>query len=487
MPDTNRRRHCARCGAWLASDNPATLCSPCQSTTPDPHAAPPDVPIEFWHHDTLQAAFDSRHMGKVIRAYRQHPYHGHRGLTQDVVAGWAGIAQSQVSTIEGGPPINNLDRLTTWAQLLGIPEEHLWFKLPDDPRQGPKSSVLHDVSPQAAVPGAFGVLGDIDAELLDMSHGRSGGRRSPIDASLIEAHHATEEALAGLYRAADPVVAIPPTVAYANSLLRLLDQSFGEAERMALGAVAAGVHAQVGLWACHMHQPQVAYRFLSTACDVAENTGDPHLWGRTLGAFSYLFSSAPRGGQGGQPQRALRLLGQALALVDHGDSFTKGWLATWRADQHSTLGLIAEAQRDVEAAQHWLDVAEDDRLNGFFARRAYGYGMASHLDSVRGLVHALAGRTDEATQSFERVVATSPNMRRRVGTYAHRALANAMSGEPAEASAALSKATALAKRENYGMGLARARGVRARFDSAWSSLPVVRDLDEQLRHALAQP
>jgi transcriptional regulator with XRE-family HTH domain len=69
-------------------------------------------------------------MGNVIRAYRHHPHHGRRGLSQDDIAGWAGIAQGQVSKIETGLASNRLDRLIFWAQLLDIPEEHLWFKLP---------------------------------------------------------------------------------------------------------------------------------------------------------------------------------------------------------------------------------------------------------------------------------------------------------------------------------------------------------------------
>jgi hypothetical protein len=40
------------------------------------------------------------------------------------------MSQGQLSDIERGAPINNLDRLIFWAQLLAIPEDDLWFKLP---------------------------------------------------------------------------------------------------------------------------------------------------------------------------------------------------------------------------------------------------------------------------------------------------------------------------------------------------------------------
>src|SRR5439155_11715038 len=49
-----------------------------------------------------------------------------------IVAGWVGITQAQLSRIEHGAPIVHLDRLIHWAKVLGIPEQHLWFALPDD-------------------------------------------------------------------------------------------------------------------------------------------------------------------------------------------------------------------------------------------------------------------------------------------------------------------------------------------------------------------
>ena len=49
---------------------------------------------------------------------------------QEIVAGWMGITQAQLSRIESGPPIKDLDRLIQWARTLGLPPHLLWFKLP---------------------------------------------------------------------------------------------------------------------------------------------------------------------------------------------------------------------------------------------------------------------------------------------------------------------------------------------------------------------
>jgi transcriptional regulator with XRE-family HTH domain len=82
----------------------------------------------------MQAALSDRHMGRVVRAFRRHLHHGRPSISQASVASWAGITQAQLSRVENGPPIVHLDRLTHWAEILGIPAEYLWFRLPEKER-----------------------------------------------------------------------------------------------------------------------------------------------------------------------------------------------------------------------------------------------------------------------------------------------------------------------------------------------------------------
>lgn len=126
-PDAAR---CGRCGTRLARDNHTSRCDPCRASDRNHLAGAPDVPVEFWQFEPLQEALVARHMGRVIRAYRRHPFHGRHPLPQDVVAGWVGITQAQLSRIERGPVVVHLDRLIEWALVLHIPEPYLWFKLP---------------------------------------------------------------------------------------------------------------------------------------------------------------------------------------------------------------------------------------------------------------------------------------------------------------------------------------------------------------------
>jgi hypothetical protein len=69
------RRYC-RCGTALAGDNTTRLCSTCHATRRRDRA--PDVPPAFWRTDVMAAALASGDLGRVLRAYRCHPFHGQR-------------------------------------------------------------------------------------------------------------------------------------------------------------------------------------------------------------------------------------------------------------------------------------------------------------------------------------------------------------------------------------------------------------------------
>jgi hypothetical protein len=51
----------------------------------------------------------------VCFAYRHNRLHDLGPLSQELVGGWFGIGQAQVSRIENGPLIQDLDKLIYWA------------------------------------------------------------------------------------------------------------------------------------------------------------------------------------------------------------------------------------------------------------------------------------------------------------------------------------------------------------------------------------
>jgi len=149
-------RNCGSCGRRLAQDNRDDICSLCQRKEAEGTARAPDVPAGFWAGEDMQRALDTWHMGKVIAAYRVHPFH-RRPLSQEVVAGWVGISQVQLSRIENGGPIRDLDRLEMWARTLQIPETLLWFRL----SRSPASQLVERASVQPLQPD-FSVPADND-------------------------------------------------------------------------------------------------------------------------------------------------------------------------------------------------------------------------------------------------------------------------------------------------------------------------------------
>jgi 3-keto-L-gulonate-6-phosphate decarboxylase/transcriptional regulator with XRE-family HTH domain len=131
-------------------DDNDLVCAACMSVDPFPL---PKMPLGFWQHETMLAAYAARNIGLVIRAYRMHPDRG-RPLPQPVVAEALGISQPQLSRIETRGQIRFIDTLVFYAQVLRIPGEFLWFDYPDDPSYA-ESTTARDVESTA-----FGVISE---------------------------------------------------------------------------------------------------------------------------------------------------------------------------------------------------------------------------------------------------------------------------------------------------------------------------------------
>ncbi|MGH8931182.1 MAG: hypothetical protein ACRDZO_11310, partial [Egibacteraceae bacterium] len=140
-------------------------------------------------------------------------------------------------------------------------------------------------------------------------------RAGPVDVGLVTSHEQWFSVLAGLYRTADSRVLLPVVSSYADIVLALLHEPMTPDERGRLSTVAIAAHTQSALVAYNAGQWTAAYGYVAIAQKLAEEIADPGLYAQTLGAASYLFSSALRGGRGGDPQRTRALLDQALDLA----------------------------------------------------------------------------------------------------------------------------------------------------------------------------
>ena len=78
---------------------------------------PPIVPREFWQTDQMRDALATWHIGRVIFAYRTHPWHP-RPLSQETVGNWLSLTQAQLSRTENGRAPEELTKLVRWAPAL---------------------------------------------------------------------------------------------------------------------------------------------------------------------------------------------------------------------------------------------------------------------------------------------------------------------------------------------------------------------------------
>ena len=125
------RRACGGCGATLAWDNTGHLCSRCLREQRDQLRTPPaHLPDDFWDTDEFRAAFRARHIGRVFKAYRNHPRHRQifgKALSQSTLGRWLNLEQPQMSRIENGEPEWNIQVVEGYAEILHIPPHLLWF------------------------------------------------------------------------------------------------------------------------------------------------------------------------------------------------------------------------------------------------------------------------------------------------------------------------------------------------------------------------
>lgn len=137
------RRVCGGCGTTLARDNTGHLCSRCLHDQRDQFRTPPHLPDEFWDTDALRAAFRSRHIGRVFKAYRNHPHHREifgKALNQSTLGRWLRLEQSQVSRIEkSDEPEWNIKIVEGYAEILHVPPHLLWFDLEGQARSSSQS------------------------------------------------------------------------------------------------------------------------------------------------------------------------------------------------------------------------------------------------------------------------------------------------------------------------------------------------------------
>jgi len=412
-------RYC-QCGKRLAHDNAGTQCGACERKAAQQRAEPPEVADGFWHTPAFRDAFNAQHMGHVARAFRRHPLnvtnYGRDGIPQELLGAWLGLTQAQVSRVENGPPIRNLDTLTHWARRLRIPSELLWFKLPGE--QVPITSAatrltggMLGMPPAPAPPRA-------SFQLVPVG---DGAVRNP-DAAAMQAFRSADLQAGGGHLYASVIKYLQDDVAP-----RIFGSNDG-ADNRAVFTAAAALTEMAGWMAHDAGRDKTAKQHFGRSLALVQVGGDHQLSAHVLGSMSHLASHLD------QPDEAIELARQGQAVLRTGSanpSLESRLLALeargFAGQDNKNAGKCVELLLRAEKA---LDDAPDEPASPWVSHFDEGSLASEAARCMRQL-----GDLDEARRQAERIVILRPSHRTRSRAFGQLALITVLvaQGKPDEA------------------------------------------------------
>ncbi len=419
------QRYCARCGTRLNNYNHDSCCAPCESASRDQRQQPPLLPPAFWLTDQMRDALATWHIGRVIFAYRTHPFHG-RALPQELVANWLGLTQAQLSRIEKGPAPEQLSKLIRWAEVLAVPPEHLWFKLPAG-----SGATLDHVNRQEFVRAALGVtVAAVTHQPLAELLGKIEPTPIPSTVGLAEIEQVRTAARefsswdhtygGGLVREA-----VSAQLRYA---VNLLGAGCAEKHRTELHSAVGFLGHTAGFMAFDAYAHADARSMFQLGLTCAEEVGDWHLRGKVLS------SMARQAIWCGHPDDGLTFIELAMVRADRLTATERAMLHSARARALAKLHRTEEAVRAVGQADDEFAHASPTNDPPWMSY----YDAAQHSgDTGHALFDvALDGRfVGEARQRLETAVAghTATFVRSRAISGIKLASLTMATGDPVEA------------------------------------------------------
>ena len=286
--------------------------------------------------------------------------------------------------------------------------------------------------------------------------------------------------LARTSRIARPVVLLGPAQGHLATLKDLLSDSATAGQRRRTYALAGEASLLIGRLAQLMNRWPDSHMHLSWAMRLAQEAGDGTLRAHALGAMSALYSAIPRGGRGGDPDRAIELLNAAFdATGATASPYLLAWLFGRRAEENAVAGDSVQAWRDLEAAARALAAAASPD-DGFFR----------HLDSAwlagyRGNCARLLNQPREAITALELGLQSISSERHGhcSGVLADLAAAYALPGVTQDidrACALLGDSLTLADHSGASVARQRITGILEHELRPWTDAPAVRELDHRL-------
>lgn len=374
---TTDRRRCATCGTVLASDNTARMCGRCTREHRDQLDAPIPYDDEFFETEDFRAAFESRQIGRVFKAYRHHPRHLRmfgKALNQEVLGRWLGIAQPHVSKLEKNSRDLSVEDLQAYAAKLYLPQHKLWFLLPGTNPAIFYTSAKHDRATSAN--DTLELLANpLDWETQDETKRRTflaqaagaaatiltfvDDSRSSISTSVssfdLETLEGLEQTTLGLrraYRSAGALSLLGPSHGTLNLLTGMLPKCGRYQDRLvtAIGQTAGLIGIMLTL---DLDDFSSGGHYLSIAARAGQQASNDELLAFILGAraFHAAYSGDPVGGRD-YADSALSIAKRGISPLMH------GWLSAVASEMHATEHNEAVCRSLLDDAQTYLESAD---------------------------------------------------------------------------------------------------------------------------------
>ncbi len=468
------QRYCIRCGARLNSYNAEALCSPCDGSARGERHRPPEVPPGFWRTDQMRDACATWHMGRVIHAYRTHPFHG-RPLPQDLMANWLGLTQAQLSRIEKGTAPEQISKLIRWAEILDVPRELLWFKLPGTQNEssGVVSSGHHDAVVLARWLIADGVgpvpSGGSTDDLQQVSQALGDARRY-FDGTVVEFFRQQLTRCKADDGSLGPSEALPLTLAVIGAIRQHAKDVQPVVRRQLLALGADG--AEFAGWLYRdLHDPVTAAFLYDRSMEWAQAAGSLPMQGYVLLKKS-------------QMAYETRDTGTLLTLAQAANEGPWQLPARIKAEvvQQEALGMamlgepVTAVKQNLDAAERMLGTAAattNEPLISFFNQNTFRLRAA--------VCYTEAGKPQIAAQLFGDVLTSGSLSRRDTGFFgARQAKALALSGEPDEAARVAVHSVGVARETRSERTMNVVVEVMRALES-WRHRPMVRQLHDVLQ------
>jgi hypothetical protein len=472
-------RRCHACKTPLAADNTARLCSRCHRDLRDQLGTPPTrLRSEFFRTEEFIAAFESQHIGRVFKAYRNHPRYLQllgKALNQEILGRWLGLTQAQVSKLENGKPEHNLETLRDYAKVLGLPQHMLWFDLPGQTRRAiPTASNVIERNPNRELLTSARTGSPSDSEEVAdvLARVRTLTRVGSDELNCLELGVAD---FVDRYESDGPVVLAPLLIEQRHGLESVIDECRSPSQRKRLFRVAGQVSGLLAYMAVNRGRYVLARAYCTEAAHLGAFAEDRDLlaWVKGTESFceyyagEYLKAAAlARAGleiAGSGPQLVRLLInGQARALGKLGDD----------------AGVHAAVERAYDAASRQPTVPGVSpcvSFGGYSMARLASNAVTAYVDL--GLTDQVSLHAEQAMEEFDSSESSWSQSLIRLD------LANAMvagDGDPVEAADLITTALTISSDKPIASVVQRSRSF-VRSTGGWRGIPAVADAHDLVR------